>query len=338
LISFSDLEKFDVSGMHKIYDKWPELAKQAYNSDLDSHDFGYIDNIIFCGMGGSGTIGDLFSAILSKTNVHVGIVKGYTLPKTVDSETLVVIISVSGNTIETLNTIEYAKKLDCKLILFSSGGKIEEIAKKDNLLFIKIPSYLSPRASLMNYIYSILKVIKSSIPISENDISESFDALQALSEKINSKNLSNDNIALELSTWMVNIPIIYYPHGLEAAAIRFKNSIQENTKSHAMVEDVIEACHNNIVAWEKNCNISPILLCGPDDYPKTKERWKIIKKYFLENNIEFKEINSINGNILTKLVYLIYLLDYATIYLAICNGIDPSPVKSIDFIKKNLNS
>lgn len=105
-----------------------------------------------------------------------------------------------------------------------------------------------------------------------------------------------------------------------------------------MIEDVIEASHNGIVSWEKPSNVSPILLQGKDDYVKTKERWKILREYFGKNAIDYKEIKSIDGSILTKLVCLIYLLDYASIYYAILNQIDPTPVKSIDFIKYRLKS
>ena len=90
MITQHDLEKYDPSGMHKIYDKWPEIAKQAYDSNLESIDFPNIDNVVFAGMGGSGAIGDLFSSILSKSNIHVSLVKGYLLPKTVDKNTLVI--------------------------------------------------------------------------------------------------------------------------------------------------------------------------------------------------------------------------------------------------------
>ena len=75
-----------------------------------------------------------------------------------------------------------------------------------------------------------------------------------------------------------------------------------------------------------------------DDHEKTKERWKIIEKFFLEKNIEFWKINSVSGSILTKIINLIYLLDFSTIYKSVLNKIDPSPVKSIEYIKKNLNS
>jgi glucose/mannose-6-phosphate isomerase len=130
--------------------------------------------------------------------------------------------------------------------------------------------------------------------------------------------------------------VIYYPWGLHAAAIRFKSSLQENSKMHAMIEDIIETSHNGIVAWEKNHPVKPILIKGIDDYIKTKERWNIIKEYFEENSIDFREIFSVNGSILSKIINLIYLLDYASIYKAVSSEIDPSPIRSIDFIKKRL--
>jgi glucose/mannose-6-phosphate isomerase len=130
--------------------------------------------------------------------------------------------------------------------------------------------------------------------------------------------------------------VIYYPWGLHAAAIRFKSSLQENSKMHAMIEDVIETSHNGIVAWEKKHPVKPILIEGIDDYIKTKERWNIIKKYFEENSIDHREIYSVKGSILSKIINLIYLLDYASIYKAVLSETDPSPIHSIDFIKKRL--
>jgi glucose/mannose-6-phosphate isomerase len=141
---------------------------------------------------------------------------------------------------------------------------------------------------------------------------------------------------LNLAKWIKDTPMIYYPFGLQSASIRFKNSLQENSKMHVFSEDIMEACHNGIVAWEKKSNVQPILIKGQDDYIKTKEIWNVVKEFFKENNIEYKEITSISGSILSKIINLIYLLDYATIYKAVLNGIDPTPVNSIDFIKKRI--
>ena len=120
------LLEVDSFEMYKIYDKWPEIARQHYETNFSEIDFGEITHVVFAGMGGSGTIGDIFASILSKTNVHVEVIKGYLLPKTVDSKSLIVTTSVSGNTEETLTVLESASKIKCKVIAFSDGGKMEK--------------------------------------------------------------------------------------------------------------------------------------------------------------------------------------------------------------------
>ena len=165
---------------------------------------------------------------------------------------------------------------------------------------------------------------------------EAISSLEITRNNIFSNNLTEDNISLKLAEWIKDIPLIYYPWGLQSAAIRFKNSLQENSKMHAITEDVIEACHNDIVAWEENSKVQPILIRGHDDHIKTIERWNILKEFFNERGIEYFETKSVEGNILSKIVNLIYLLDYSSIYRAILNQIDPSPVNAIDFVKERL--
>lgn len=336
MITKSKLEKYDTEEMYKTYDKWPEIAKSSYNSNLKPIDLGELNHIIFAGMGGSGTLGDFFSAILSKTNVHVTIVKGYLLPKTVNSKTLVVITSISGNTVETLSVLDSARKIGCKIIVFSSGGKMEKFCVQNNVEFRKIQKFHSPRASFVSFLYSMLKILGSSIPVKKEEIENSISELEKTRKNISSDNLELTNESLSLAISLNGIPIIYYPWGLQAAAIRFKSSLQENAKTHAIVEDVIEASHNGIVSWEVKSCVTPILLQGKDDFIKTKERWKIFEDYFKENNIDVNKIVSREGEIISKLINLIYVLDYASIYLAVKNNIDPSPVNSIDYIKRKL--
>jgi|TARA_B110000467_G_scaffold36243_1_gene33040 glucose/mannose-6-phosphate isomerase len=335
-LDIETMDKIDSQGMYKIYDNWPEIARESCKSNLESIDFKNIDHIVFAGMGGSGAIGDLFSSVLSQTNIHVSVVKGYLLPKTVDKNTLVVTTSVSGNTIETLTVLESAKDLDCNIIAFSSGGKMEEFCGKHKINFKKINLIHSPRTSFINFSFSILNTLYSILPIEKNHISETIDQLSKLQNNIGSHNLSDSNSALDLATFISGIPLIYYPYGLQPSAIRFKSSIQENAKTHAIIEDIVEASHNGIVAWEKPSNIQPILLRGYDDYVKTKDRFEIIKEFFHENNVKYKEITSRPGNIFTKIITLTYLLDYASLYRAIISGVDPSPVLSINFIKDRI--
>jgi glucose/mannose-6-phosphate isomerase len=321
--------------MYKVYDQWPSIARESYSSSQDVVDFDNIDHIVFSGMGGSGTIGDIISSILSKTNIHVAVVKGYHLPNTVDSKTLVITTSISGNTAETLSVLDSARKTKCKLISFSSGSKMQDYCQKYKIEHRIVSKIHSPRASFPGFLYTILKVLGPVLPLKKQDILDSIKDLEKTGEVISSENLVKSNPSLELSEWISGIPVIYYPFGLQAAAVRFKNSLQENAKRHAMTEDIIEAGHNDIVSWEKKDKVQPILLEGADDYIKTKQRWEIIKKYFQINKIEYREVHTVKGSIISKLINLIYTLDYSTIYLSALSKIDPSPTKSIDFIKKH---
>jgi len=330
------LEKIDKQKMYKVYDKWPEIAKNSFELQKYTENFENIGHIVFGGMGGSGTLGDMFESILSKTKIHVNVVKGYVLPRTVNSNTLVIITSVSGNTAEALSLLESAKKIGTKIIVFSSGGKIQEYCLKNNIKFISVTRYHSPRATFPSFLYTMLKVLYQTLKIKKENIINSIEELEILQRKINSLNLTEDNVSLNLAKSIKLIPIIYYPSGLQSASIRFKNSLQENTKMHASSEDVIEASHNGVVSWERKSDVMPILIRGSEDHIKTKERYKILKEFFIEKEIKYEEVISIEGNILSKLITLIYLLDYATIYKAVMDNIDPSPVNSIEFIKKKI--
>jgi len=335
-LDYSTLAKFDKQKIHEIYDRWPEIARNCYESENDIIHFDNITHIVFAGMGGSGAIGDIFYSILSKTKIHVSVVKGYLLPSTVDSETLVVPTSISGNTLEILTILESAKKTNAKIIAFSSGGKMMDYCNQNKIEHRKIPMFHSPRSSFTSFLYSMLEVLQPVLPIQKNDVIESIQKMEETRKIISSQNMNEMNTSINIAKWIKSIPLIYYPLGLRAAAIRFKNSLQENAKIHAMAEDVIEACHNGVVSWEKKSVVNPILIEGADDHSKTKERWNILKKFFEINSIDFKEVRSVEGTVLSKLINLIYLLDYASIYLAVLSGIDPSPVKSIDYIKGKL--
>ena len=337
-MELQNLEKIDSQNMHEVYEEWPNIARTFFDKKFEKIKISNINHIVFVGMGGSGALGDIFSSILSKTNMHIRVVKGYNLPKTVNENTLVVAISISGNTNETNTVLEKASKLNCKLIAFSSGGKMEKYCEDNSIEFRKIKKFHSPRASFPSFLFSILNILSPIIPISEKDIQNTLDKMQEVKKMISIENNSKNNIAMSLAKWISNVPLIYYPWGLECVAIRFKSSLQENSKTHVIIEDIVESCHNGVVAWEKESSIKPIMIRGDDDHFRTIEKFEIISEYFDEKNIEYKEIFSGNGNILTKIINLIYILDYVTIYKSILEGIDPTPVKTIEYIKKKIDN
>ena len=106
-MNIQEIQKFDPQKMYQVYDKWAILARDAYENKFSKIKFDNIDHVVLAGMGGSGAIGDIIAAILSRVDIHVSVVKGYLLPKTVDEKTLVINTSISGNTKETLSILDY---------------------------------------------------------------------------------------------------------------------------------------------------------------------------------------------------------------------------------------
>jgi glucose/mannose-6-phosphate isomerase len=323
--------------MYEIYNKWPQIAKESSNENFQKIDFKSIDHIVFAGMGGSGSIGDVIGAILSKKDIHVTNVKGYLLPKTVDENTLVIATSVSGNSIEVLEILKNVKKMSTKVVGFSSGGKMENLCINNNIYYQKIPMIHSPRASFPKFLFSILNILEEVIPINQNEINESILGFEETRKNVSTENLNENNKSLDLAKFVTDLPYIYYPAGLKSAAIRFKNSLQENAKTHALTEDVIESCHNGIVGWSMKSESNPIFIQGHNDHIKTIERWLILKEFFEDKKIQYKIVKSNEGGILSKIVNLIYLLDYTTIYSSVLRNIDPTPVEPIDYIKNKLD-
>ena len=323
--------------MYKVYDQWPIIAKNSYTRQFEHFPFENIDHIVFVGMGGSGILGDIFSSIFSQTDIHISIVKGYFLPKTVDENTLVIITSVSGNTVETINVLKQSLKRTSKIACFTAGGKLEVICKLNNITYYQIPLLHSPRASFPAFLYSMLNIMKHIIPLSETDILDSLTTLSETCNQICSSNITKSNPAILLCNYFSGIPLIYYPFGLKPVATRLKNCLQENTKTHAITENIIEASHNGIIAWEKTSIVRPIFIQGFNDNGKTTERLNVWKKYFQSNNIDFFSLHSINSNILSQIINMIYITDYATIYYSVKSKIDPSPIESIKYIKKNMS-
>ena len=213
---------------------------------------------------------------------------------------------------------------------------MQELSQKNNISHYTVSELHSPRASFLTYLYSIINALEDLLPLKRADTTESFRKLDEVKNEINSSNLNDKNNALKLAKWISGIPLMYYPSGLQAAAVRYKNSMQENAKMHTIIENIVEASHNGVVAWEKPTEVQPILLQGVDDYIRTKERWKILKEFFNEKDIKFQEVFSKDGSILSKLVCMIYQLDFTSIYHAVLSGTDPSPVNSIDYIKNRL--
>ena len=198
-MDIQEIQKFDPQKMYQVYDKWAILAKDAYENKFSKIKFDDIDHVVLAGMGGSGAIGDIIAAILSRENFHVSTVKGYLLPKTVDNKTLVIAISISGNTKETLSILDYKSESKAKFIAISSGGIMEKKCKENSIPHYNIKMNHSPRASFGIFLYSILNILGDALPIQKSEVIESLEKMKELQKNINSNNLNQENLSLSLA-------------------------------------------------------------------------------------------------------------------------------------------
>ena len=132
MLTKTEINKIDSHQMYQIYDSWHDLAKQSFENKLKKFEKKDIEHVVFAGMGGSGTVGDIISSVLSKTELHTTIVKGYRLPRDIDDNTLIVATSIMGNTDETLSIAKSSINSPAKFISFSSGGLLEKFSTNNN--------------------------------------------------------------------------------------------------------------------------------------------------------------------------------------------------------------
>jgi len=303
-----------------------------------------IKNIVINGLGGSAIGGDLVRSYTSnEIKIPVYINRNYFLPSFVDSNTLIIISSYSGNTEETVSAYNDAIKKSCKIICISSDGTVEKIAGKNQHLLVKIPSGLQPRCALGYSFFTLLITLfkLGLIKDKTEDISEVITLLEKKS-KVYIKHESENNVAIKIAKSLKgNLPIIYSSVDiLDVVNLRWRGQISENAKILAYGNLYPEMNHNELVGWKLNNDILKntvvIFLKDEDDYEKIKLRMEITTEIMEKYATEIINLNGEGTCRLARIFDLIYLGDWVSYYLAIINKINPTPVEAINYLKNKL--
>lgn len=295
-----------------------------------------IQNIVITGLGGSGIGGTIISELVSDTcNVPVLSNNDYFLPEFVNPNTLVIISSYSGNTEETLEAMQQALTKKAQIICVTSGGKVEELAKQNNLDVIKIPGGNPPRSCIG---YSLVQLIKifthyNFAPASLlNDIKNSIALLEN----------ENSNITIQakhIAQILVNkIPVIYSLGSCEGVSVRFRQQINENSKMLCWHHVFPEMNHNELVGWTtKNEDIAVVTFRTSYDYKRTEKRYEVCKSVFEKYSSGVTDITAKGNSKAEQFIYLINIGDWISVFIAEIRGIDPVEVNIIDHLKKELS-
>ncbi|KPL02851.1 MAG: hypothetical protein AMJ90_04695 [candidate division Zixibacteria bacterium SM23_73_2] len=343
------LGKFDPGGMYKKILNFPsqleDALKIAESADISEIDTGKINNIIVAGMGGSAIGGDLVrSYLFDQVKLPFYVCRNYFLPNSVNENSLVFVSSYSGNTEETLSAYDQAKKKKAQILCLSSGGRLEKKAKEDGFSLIKIPTGYQPRAALGYSFVPVLWILSKLGFCSDKrgDIQKTVDFLSENASLYAWETKTQDNLAKKLAEKIMGkLPIIYSSNDFfDVVAYRWKGQLCENSKVLAYSNVFPEFNHNELVGWNILSGLEDklivIILKDEGDYLRIEKRMGIVKIIIQDKKVEVVEVESKGTNLLSRIFSLIQLGDFVSLYLAILNRTDPTPVKIIDYLKKEL--
>lgn len=349
-INLDDLktyQKLDPEGMLARIKELPMQCRQAWETIMSlalPSDYRKVDKVVVLGMGGSAIGSDLVRTLVQgEARIPIIIHRDYGLPAFVDDKTLFITSSYSGNTEETLSGFEAALKTNAKKIVITSGGKLGEMAMANHIPVFKIEYKAQPRAALGFSFVPTLGVLQKLGFIKDKsaDISEAVQVLEKLSSKLDEKSPLKSNPAKQLAERLYGcLPVIYGAGIAAEAAHRWKTQINENSKAWAFYEVFPELNHNATVGYplprEIASKVRVILLRSPTFNARIKLRYDITCKLLEQSGVAYEFIDGEGKSSLSQMVSLVSFGDYVSYYLAILYKVDPSPIKTIDYLKERL--
>lgn len=350
----SSTSKIDKSNLKADYDSWPDLAKSAWSeSEPPQLDRSY-SSMLLVGMGGSGIIGEVISDLSSELDgIRIDVLKDYHLPRFYSSDTLVVGISASGNTEETISVMNEASKKGLDICTFGSGGLLEKLSQSNQRIrFTRSKMLKVPRSSFPGLFFPILKFLVQNgyLKLMDDHVLDSIECISRARE-LCSKPLVKQNksleIALEITQMRNSLPVIYSSKRTRSLGLRFRQSLNENSKIHAFEGPIPEICHNDIVSWDYGRvskaksfipNAVPIALKLEDDPLEVRTRFQIVEDILKKSKSKFIEAQSIGTSYFSRVISMLYILEYSTYYAAILRGVDPILTPSVELLKDELKT
>lgn len=283
--------------------------------------YAHVRNIIFVGMGGSGVVGSMMKDLADyQAPKPIDIRRRPDLPAFADEHSLVIAISYSGNTFETLSALEDAMRRHCKIIGLTSGGAMKASLVKYEVPCIDLPMGYQPREAMPFMLFPVFKVFKQFGWCKEDiDISGLESARAGIEARAK-------KIAPRLSG---KLALIYSEY--RSVCHRFKSQLNENAKAPAQYDLITELFHNEVNSWKTMKDFHVILLRDSEERSDTHDIIEIAKKLLDDSN--YTEVLAEGINRSTRILYLIWLGDFVSYYLARQNGVDPEKVPAIDYLK-----
>jgi glucose/mannose-6-phosphate isomerase len=296
-----------------------------------------VNQVVISGMGGSAFPGDIVKAYLGERTVPIAVSRSYVLPPSVDTETLVICSSFSGNTEETISSLYDALDRGAQVVTITSGGRLESLSEQFDLPIVRLGKevpHMQPRAST-GYIFAACLTVLANSRLSSDRSQE----LIALGQYL--AGLDLEQRAMELAERLVDhIPVIYSSarHGDTVARV-IKIKFNENSKTQAFHNVFPELTHNEMVGFTHvRARYHFILLRDAADHPRVKRRMDVFADLFQGRDIPVTHIHLEGDTFLQKIFGTLYLFDWVSYYLALRYGVDPTPVAMVEDFKEAMGA
>jgi glucose/mannose-6-phosphate isomerase len=302
-----------------------------------------IDRVVVCGMGGSAIGADLAAGLAAGlVDVSIDVVRGYDVPAPLSRRALGIVSSYSGNTAETLSAFESLREGGAAVVAVTSGGELERRCSSLGIPCCLIPGGMPPRAAIAYSLIPILRILDfvGVLEFTLEDFERAHARVESLCRKYSLEEGGGEAVLLA-SRLQGKFPFIYACDGMVGAvARRWSCQFNENSKVLAHYALFPELCHNEIMGWEGSPglrdDVSVIALEDEEDHPSVVKQMKITLDLISAEGADVTVFCSEGRGRLERLLSLLLLGDFASIYLALMNEVDPTPVEKIAELKRRM--
>ncbi len=320
--------------------QWQQLGHD-FTLGAEAERLKAVKNVVFAGMGGSALAAQM-SVTWPGYDVPFEIVRGYTIPKYVTHDTLFIASSYSGNTEETLEALGQAEAAGALVAVITSGGKLAEIAKEKGYPLALMPSGMQPRMASLYNLRALVTILEYA-----GIAQDALDALEHASTFLKDQTLqwradvpTEDNLAKQLALELVGkSPVVYAGPLMYPAAYKWKISFNENAKNVAWCNQYPEFNHNEFLGWTSHPVQKPyavIDLKSSFEHPRVQKRFEVSNRLLSGKRPEPLTVEAQGKTVLEHMLWTIALGDFVSLYLAIANGLNPTPVDLIEKLKQEL--
>ncbi len=338
-------ERLDPDGLRDRILGFPEQCRGAWlqaKSFPFPPDFAEVDGLMVLGLGGSAIAGDIVRSLaLRHSKKAVSVHRGYDLPPSAGERTLVVACSYSGETEEVLSSFGQALAGPTKKLVVTTGGRLLTMAQSQG-----VPSYVfqyagEPRSALGHSLMPLLALAASAgvLPDQSRDVDEAITLMEELRQEIDDTVRLDENAAKQLATRLHGkLPVIFGAEALTEAAHRWKTQLNENSKVWAFYEEVSELNHNAVEGFRLPREIAErahvMFLYHPKLNPRNILRYNATHDALEAAGVTSERIEARGDGDLAQVLTAVHFGDWVSYYLAMLNGVRPSPVTAIQHLKR----